>query len=221
MGYSIPKTPVTLMAAVYRKVFPAVSKELTFWKERAQQIPDNELRNQALASIESKRFHCLGGAVYALLSGYRWQEAIRFIVAYQTISDYLDNLCDRSTSMDPDDFRQLHQAMTDALSPANPIKNYYAFRNEQTDGEYLADLVRTCQKTMRNLEYDVIKGYLSKLETLYSDLQVHKHVRRDERVGRLSAWFRDNASASPSLYWHEFSAAAGSTLGIFVLLPMH
>ena len=30
--------------------------------------------------------------------------AIKFIVAYQTISDYLDNLCDRSTSLDPDDF---------------------------------------------------------------------------------------------------------------------
>ncbi|RYG74548.1 tetraprenyl-beta-curcumene synthase family protein [Lentibacillus lipolyticus] len=207
------------MAAVYRKIFPAVHKELAYWQERAQQIPDNELRNQALASIESKRFHCLGGAVYALLSGYRWQEAIRFIVAYQTISDYLDNLCDRSTSMDPGDFQQLHQAMTDALSQGNPIKNYYAFRHEQRDGEYLADLVRTCQKTMRKLDnYAIITGYLSQLETLYSDLQVHKHVRWDERISRLKAWFRDRASASTPLYWYEFAAAAGSTLGIFCLV---
>ncbi|WP_234031412.1 tetraprenyl-beta-curcumene synthase family protein [Lentibacillus cibarius] len=219
MGYRVPKTSVTLMMAVYRKVFPAVNNELTFWQKRAKQIPENELRNQALASIESKRFHCLGGAVYALLAGYKWQEAIRFIVAYQTISDYLDNLCDRSTSMDPDDFRQLHKAMTDALSPSKPIRHYYAYRSEKADGEYLADLVRTCQKTMRQLDgYDVIQSYLFELEQLYSDLQVHKHVRMDERIDRLVSWFNANTNASTPLHWYEFSAAAGSTLGIFCLV---
>ncbi|WP_280688773.1 tetraprenyl-beta-curcumene synthase family protein [Lentibacillus salicampi] len=218
MSYSIPKTPLTLMAAVYRKIFPAVNAELKFWETRAREIPDEELRRQALASIDSKRFHCLGGAVYALLAGYRWHEAIRFIVAYQTISDYLDNLCDRSTSMDPDDFRLLHEAMADALTEKNPIKHYYALRAEQRDGEYLADLVRTCQKTMRHLDsYHVIHCHLLELEQLYSDLQVHKHVRLEERVPRLVNWYHDHTVDSP-LYWYEFSAAAGSTLGIFCLV---
>ncbi|HLS10461.1 tetraprenyl-beta-curcumene synthase family protein [Lentibacillus sp.] len=218
MAYSIPKTPFTLMTAVYRRIFPAVNSELTFWEKRAGDIPDEELRKQALASIESKRFHCLGGAVYALLAGYRWREAIRFIVAYQTISDYLDNLCDRSTSLDPDDFRQLHEAMADALSKGNPIQHYYALRTEQRDGEYLADLVRTCQKTMRRLDtYDIIRGHLLELEQLYSDLQVHKHVELDERVPRLVSWFREKTNDLP-LYWYEYAAAAGSTLGIFCLV---
>ncbi|QKY71662.1 tetraprenyl-beta-curcumene synthase family protein [Lentibacillus sp. CBA3610] len=206
------------MAAVYRKIFPAVNAELNFWERRAFEIPNEELREQALASIESKRFHCLGGAVYALLAGYRWREAIRFIVAYQTISDYLDNLCDRSTSLDPNDFRLLHQSMNDALSTGNTIRDYYALRREKTDGEYLADLVRTCQKTMRRLdEFDTIQGHLLNLEQLYSDLQVHKHVKVDERVPRLVNWFEEKTNDS-SLYWHEFSAAAGSTLGIFCLV---
>ncbi|GAA0436840.1 tetraprenyl-beta-curcumene synthase [Lentibacillus halophilus] len=219
MGYSVPRTPMTLMTAVYRYIFPAVRHELTHWQTRAEQIPDNELRDQALASMGSKRFHCMGGAVYALLAGYRWHEAVRFIVAYQTISDYLDNLCDRSTSMDPDDFRQLHQAMTDALTQDNPIKNYYAFHDEQDDGEYLADLVRECQKTMRNMaNYGIIQEHLSELEHLYSDLQVHKHVRMDERISRLTAWFHNHEGPSYSLYWHEFAAAAGSTLGVFCLV---
>ena len=42
--------------------------------------------------------------------------SIKFIVAYQTISDYLDNLCDRSSSLDPQDFAALHESMGDALS---------------------------------------------------------------------------------------------------------
>lgn len=218
LAYTIPKTPFTLMTAVYRKIFPAVNAELNFWQKRAGAIPNEELRQQALASIESKRFHCLGGAVYALLSGFRWREAITFIVAYQTISDYLDNLCDRSTSLDPDDFQQLHEAMSDALSRQNPIQNYYALRDEQSDGEYLADLVRTCQRTMRRLDaYDVIGGHVLELERLYSDLQVHKHVKQEERIPRLINWYKEEADDS-SLFWYEFSAAAGSTLGIFCLV---
>ncbi|GGJ99603.1 hypothetical protein GCM10007063_22410 [Lentibacillus kapialis] len=218
MVYSIPRTPLTLMISVYRKVFPAVNAELDFWQKRADEIPDDELRHQALASINTKRFHCLGGAVYALLAGYRWREAIRFIVAYQTISDYLDNLCDRSTSHDPNDFRLLHEAMSDALSRRNPLQHYYALRTEQRDGEYLADLVRTCQKTLRQLDsLDMILNHLQGLEKLYQDLQVHKHVKFEERVPRLVGWYEANTEDSP-LYWYEYSAAAGSTLGIFCLV---
>ncbi|MFD0952781.1 tetraprenyl-beta-curcumene synthase family protein [Virgibacillus natechei] len=215
----VPITALTLMNSVYRKIFPAVNQELTHWKNRAEQIPDEELRKQALASIETKRFHCQGGGVYALLAGYEWREAIRFIVAYQTISDYLDNLCDRSTSMDPADFRLLHDAMIDALKPGNTIKNYYALRDVQLDGEYLADLVRTCQKTLRNLDdYSIIQGYLLKLEAMYGDLQVHKHVKVEERIPRLTNWYDRHTEESPGLSWYEFSAAAGSTLGVFCMV---
>src|SRR5699024_12521302 len=98
-----------------------VDRELYFWKKRAEAIPNDELRRQALSSIKSKRFHCQGGAVYALLAGYRWREAIRFMVAYQTISDYLDNLCDRGTSLKHADFLLLHQSMLYAVTPSNPL----------------------------------------------------------------------------------------------------
>ncbi len=207
------------MATIYRKIFPAVDVELQKWEKRAEQIPNVELRTQALTSIQSKRFHCQGGGVYALLAGYQWKVAIRFIVAYQTISDYLDNLCDRSTSMDPDDFRLLHQAMTDALSPDASIKNYYAFRQDQIDGEYLADLVRTCQKTIRKLSsYQEIQPILLKLQGLYGDLQVYKHVQKEERIPRLTTWYEGYKKEAPTLTWYEFSAATGSTLGIFCIL---
>jgi tetraprenyl-beta-curcumene synthase len=46
------------------------------------------------------------------------------VVALQTISDYLDNLCDRRGSP-TGRFRQLHLAMTDALDPAGETHDYY------------------------------------------------------------------------------------------------
>ncbi|GAB3047384.1 tetraprenyl-beta-curcumene synthase family protein [Virgibacillus ainsalahensis] len=219
MTSSIPTSAFTLMLTVYRKVFPEVEKELSYWKSRAEQIPNEELRSQALASIEAKRFHCQGGGVYALLAGDKWREAIQFITAYQTISDYLDNLCDRSTSMDPKDFKLLHQAMRDALTPDNNLKNYYELREDQNDGRYLTELVQTCHKTIRNLDcYNVLKAYLRNLEGLYSDLQIHKHVTVDQRIPRLTMWHEQHKEQAPNLSWYEFSAACGSTLGIYCLV---
>ncbi|UFU01403.1 tetraprenyl-beta-curcumene synthase family protein [Radiobacillus kanasensis] len=207
------------MKMVFQDIFPVVDKELQYWNERAQKIPNKELSHQAQASIASKRFHCQGGAVFSMLAGPKWKEAITFIVAYQTISDYLDNLCDRSTSLDPDDFTLLHQSMADALSPANEIQNYYALRKEQKDDGYLRDLVKTCQKSLAEIPgLSVIQPYLLELETLYGDLQVHKHVRIEERVSRLEEWFRQEKDKHPGLSWYEFSACSGSTLGIFCLV---
>lgn len=216
LPYSIPRTSPVLMKNVYTRIFPQVDRELGYWENRANAIPNAELRKQALDSLRDKKFHCQGGTVYSILAGPYWQEAVRFIVAYQTISDYLDNLCDRSTSLDPRDFRMLHESMRDALTPTEPIKSYYHYRVEQEDGEYLADLVRTCQNCLRNLDsYQLISSYIHQLEGLYADLQVHKHVREEERIPRLEGWFEENRDKWPYLSWYEFSACSGSTLGIF------
>lgn len=215
----IPSMPISLMSKVYRRVFPEVHKELAYWKERAEAIPNDELRKQALASIEQKTFHCEGGAIFALLAKERYKEAIKFIVAYQTISDYLDNLCDRSTSLDPEDFRALHNSMTDSLTIQSKPINYYRFRQEQNDGDYLKDLVDTCQTVLQNMgNYETIKDPMLELCSYYCDLQVHKHVKEEQRIPRLKEWFNHYKRKIPEMEWYEFSACSGSTLGIFCLV---
>lgn len=206
------------MYKIYKDVIPTVHRYLKKWKEKALSIPNEELRKQALASIHSKTFHCEGGAIYGLLAEDRKEDAIRFIVAYQTISDYLDNLCDRSTSLDPKDFRALHEAMTDALTPNGNTHDYYRFREEQDDGGYLEELVRTCQNCISTFpNYSFVERENLGLASLYCDLQVHKHVVHEERVPRLEAWFKEHETSLPPMTWYEFSACTGSTLGIFCL----
>jgi tetraprenyl-beta-curcumene synthase len=211
--------PITLMSRVYRKILPAVHKELAYWKSRAEKIPNSELRTQALASIEHKTFHCEGGAILALTAKEDYKKAIKFIVAYQTISDYLDNLCDRSTSQNPDDFAALHESMTDALVLSADKKNYYRLRADQDDDNYLHDLSETCRSVLREIKhYDGIKEYLLELCQYYCELQIHKHVTLEERVPRLEKWFQQNQNQLPDMEWYEFSACSGSTLGIFCLI---
>lgn len=145
--------------------------------------------------------------------------AIKFIVAYQTISDYLDNLCDRSTSLDPDDFAALHEAMEDALTVDAPPRDYYRFREDKDDGGYLVDLMQTCQTILKDMpNYIEIKADLLELCRYYCDLQIHKHVRKEEREERLIALFEAEQAKFPDMTWYEFSACSGSTLGVFCLV---
>ena len=215
----VPSNSGMLMLGIYREVLARVRKYLQFWQKEAELIPDSELRKQALLSIKNKTFHCEGGSIYGLLAKEKIEPTIRFIVAYQTISDYLDNLCDRSTSLDPEDFRTLHQACLDALTPDAESINYYQFRQEQDDGGYLMKLVKTCQNVLKQLpSYQVIAPCLHELADYYCNLQVHKHVKVQERVPRLKAWFEEHRNQIPEMKWYEFSACTGSTLGIFSLI---
>lgn len=208
------------MGRVYKKVFPEVRRELLYWEQQAKKIPNEELRLQGLASIKHKRFHCEGGAILALLAGEHHSLVIRFIVAYQTISDYLDNLCDRSTSLDPIDFEYLHRAMIEAVDLERPISStYYDKREDKEDGEYLYSLVHTCREVIgKSPNYEIIRPYLIYLCTIYCDLQIHKHVEKSQREERLIRWFNEYKNELPPMEWYEFSACAGSTLGIFAIV---
>lgn len=216
---ALPNHPISLMNQVYRKVMPVVHKELNYWKRRAEEIPNKELREQALASITHKTFHCEGGSIMALTAHEQKDMAIKFIVAYQTISDYLDNLCDRSTSLDPDDFSALHESMVDALTVGAPPRDYYRFREDQADGGYLVELMQTCQSVLKHMpNYEAIKPDLLELCGYYSDLQIHKHVRKDEREDRLIALYEKQKNVLPDMTWYEFAACSGSTLAVFCLV---
>lgn len=217
---SVPEHPLTLMHRVYRYILPDVEQELELWQSVANRIPDEELRTQALASMETKKFHCQGGAVYAAAHLAKRHIIIPLIVAFQTISDYLDNLCDRSTSMDGDDFRLLHQAMLDAIDPDadDQLRNYYALRAESDDDGYLARLVLQCRSQIRQLpSYAIVYPTIRKWVSLYCDLQVYKHIRHEERETALLQWWESHKEDHPDLSWHEFAAATGSTLGVFML----
>jgi len=214
-----PTHLLSLTTGMFLRVRPAARAFLLDWKKRASRIPDPELRRQALASIEAKTFHCEGGALCGLSAGNAYKKAVRFIVAYQTISDYLDNLCDRSTSQDPEDFRALHESMLHALTPEAPPVNYYRFRREQEDGGYLAELVRTCRDILDGLpHYRPNAAFIRELADFYVDLQVYKHICPDEREEGLKRWFDRHRDGVPEMAWYEFAACAGSTLGIFCMV---
>ncbi|KHF28765.1 Tetraprenyl-beta-curcumene synthase [Anoxybacillus sp. BCO1] len=90
---------------------------------------------------------------------------------------------------------------------------------EQDDGGYLHALVDTCQQVLAEVRhYHIIAPFLHELASYYCDLQVHKHVKKEERIPRLKQWFAQHEALLPKMEWYEFSACSGSTLGIFCLV---
>ncbi|MEW8958912.1 MAG: tetraprenyl-beta-curcumene synthase family protein [Moorella sp. (in: firmicutes)] len=200
--------------------FPAVEKELSNWRNVASLIPQQELRKQALASLREKKFHCQGGSVYATLSPAKSlrRQLLKAIVSLQTISDYLDNLSDRSGIVNEDAFRQLHLAFTDALTPEGRDHDYYSCYPYFRDGGYLAALVKTCRQALADLPgYKKMQGHIMELAHLYCHLQIVKHLEEGKREAILKKRLEPLAQKY-GLYWWELAAATGSTLGIFALM---
>lgn len=200
------------------EIFPKVKQELNRWQRLAEQIPDLRLRQQAMESIRTKAFHCQGGSIYALYPGVNRDVTLRFIVAYQTISDYLDNLVDSMEVQDEKAFAHLHLAMQEALSPQMSLTNYYLYYPYQKDGGYLEHLVKVCQECLRKSpSYPLVQEEAVGLAKLYSSLQTFKHLSADEREGKMLNWITPYLIHFKGIINWEFAAATGSTLGIFCL----
>lgn len=214
---TIPRNVQFIHNFIY-KTFPQVSAELRKWSICAKLSPCPILREQALLSITHKKFHCQGGSVYSLYPGVKSTDFITLVVALQTISDYLDNLCDRAGINDERAFRQLHLAMSDAVTPDATPQDYYAFYPFNNDGGYLTKLVTTCQQEIGKLPaYSLVKTHLRKFTDLYSDLQTYKHLDLNIRETKMLHWMDQHIKEYPHITNWEFAAATGSTLGMFML----
>ncbi|MGE5404049.1 MAG: DUF2600 family protein [Candidatus Saccharibacteria bacterium] len=205
-----------------REVIPQVEQQLSILNSQASRMSNETLRPQALASLNSKAFHCYGGGVMALLAPQRERcRIITVIAALQTISDYLDNLCDRVGVTDETAFVLLHESMTAAITPGMAVKDYYASYGGLSEDEYLPFLVQYCQEAVSVLpSLDVVHAQVAELVQYYSALQSLKHIDHAHRETRLRAYIESQVPNPHGLHWWELAAAIGSTLGIFALLAL-
>lgn len=169
--------------------------------------------------MTTKRFHCEGGAAYAAAVTRRGP-LLSAIVALQTISDYLDTVCDRGDSADGANYRRLHSAMLDAIRPTTSDGNYYALHPQRDDGGYLRALVTVTRRACQRLPgYSSVSDAVATLVERYADLQEYKHLRpRAAGIAAMEHWYQRHRQ--PGLEWWEFAAACGSTLAMFAFLRL-
>ncbi len=202
-----------------RDIIPKVEVELDRLTELARLIEDRDLRAQALSSLKNKAFHCYGGSVLALLAPRsRWQDLIALITAFQTISDYLDNLCDRVGITDQQAFYRLHESMFAAAAPGEKLVDYYDLYGGMREAGYLSYLVLRCQSIIASLPgLQHVKPRVTQLIQHYTNLQALKHIPPEQRCFQLENYIHHQVENPLGFEWWEMAAATGSTLGMFAL----
>ncbi len=212
---------ISLIYRFLSRVFPKVDMELARWVREIRCFGSDELAYQAMASIRLKKFHCQGGSIFSLYPGCNTDRMIELIVALQTISDYLDNLCDRCGFQEERAFRQLHLAFIEALEPEGALSDYYLYYPFRDDGGYLSKLVGTCRECVNELPlYRNVRERIMKLGELYSELQIYKHLSPNIREHKVISWTLPNLKEYRDITSWEFAAASGSTLAIFMMFAL-
>jgi tetraprenyl-beta-curcumene synthase len=182
-------------------------------------IPDASIRADALASIEQKRGHVDGAALFWILPHHHNLRLLQLLVAYQTMWDFLDNVSERS--MNRANGRQLHLALSEALSLDAPISDYYRHHPWKDDGGYLRALVEACREGCSSLpSYSCVEPLVLR-GTFHCGIQSINHdPDSDSREAALKEWAEREFSSEREASWFELCGAASASLTPHVLLAM-
>ncbi len=163
----------------------------------------------------------MGGSVFALLNPSKTKALVKAIVAIQTISDYLDNLCDRveldrggafatdNAARNFSAFMRLHEAMLCAVDPLRPTCDYYSLYPMGNDGGYLDALVSSSREVISSIDdYRYVKPLVVMFAGMYSQLQSIKHLPHHVRDKWMEAWF------------FQYSGCSGTGISEPVGLPL-
>lgn len=200
-------------------VFPRVRRELGYWRWRAGEIPNPELRRLALETHRSKWCNVEGAAAFATLapSAYR-RTAIRVLVTFQAAYDYADTLAEQTQDDPVANGRQLHQPLLVALDSTAKHPNYYLHSRLGEDGGYLRALTESCRRAFKELPAHAIVAPAARRAAerivTYQSLN-HSGSNTHEM---LAHWAQSETLPETGLRWWETSAACASSLTALALL---
>jgi tetraprenyl-beta-curcumene synthase len=202
-------------AAVYwLEVFPRTGLELRRWRRRAARIADPALRRVALDAL-AKRGNLEGAAAFAAFVPRRRRgRAVRALVAFQVAYNYADLLAEQPSAEPVASARHLHEALLVALDPDALPRDYHC-DCPGSDGGYLAEIVDVCRAALRELSFGGAAAEAARRAAArIVAFQALSQGGRDE----LERWARSLPAADAGLTWWELAAAAGSSLGVHVLI---
>jgi tetraprenyl-beta-curcumene synthase len=199
----------------------AVSREINLWRTRALTIPDAPIREDALSSIDRKRGHTDGAALFWILPPRRDMNLLRLLVTYELIWDFLDSLNEHGACEGTTNGRQLHKALVEALDPAAPISDYYRYHPWREDGGYLRTLVETCRSGCASLpSYGRVRPYVLVEAERAQVLALNHDTDPSCRDEALKAWAARECSEERRLTWFELSGAASASMTIHAFLAL-
>jgi tetraprenyl-beta-curcumene synthase len=203
-------------------VIPGVSEEVSHWRKRALAMPASPIRDDALTSLDTKRFHTEGAALFATLPMRRDERLLRLLIVQELIWDFLDSVSERPTDDIVQNGWQLHHALSDALDPDGQISDdYYRFHPWKDDGGYLRELVETSRALCASLPlYERVREIVVRKARLARVCAINHEPDPELKRLKLRAFAIHEFPNESRLAWYEATAAASSSLSIYSLLAL-
>lgn len=199
------------------RVLPVVRTELRAWEQLAETIPDQILRDHALATLRSERLSAVGAALFSTTLRQHDPVLVRTLVAYQVICDYLDTLAEQPASDPIANGVTLHRALADAVSPGVAQEDWYRWHPAGGDGGYLTALVDTCREGCAALPAYAHVQQAIRREARRNEVQGIKHGPVALRGPELRRWAATEGPVGDAS-WFELASAGSSPLAVLALL---
>jgi tetraprenyl-beta-curcumene synthase len=217
------QTAVCFIGAARRywaAVFPVVCRDLRGWRRRIVAMPDATLRACALQAA-LKRGNMEGAAIFATFAPRRGRAAAaRAAVAFQAAYNYLDTVGERPCSDPVASVGRLHSSLLVALAPQARHADYYGPAGDGADdGGYLRAMVDACRARLAHLPSG--RAMSAAAHAAAQRVVAFQAFNLSESNGTHELLARYGAAETPAgcaLRWWETGAAAGSSLGVHVLI---
>ena len=200
-------------------IFPRVQQELRYWRTRATEIPNAELRQLALETHQAKWCNVEGAAAFAIFAApaYR-QGAIKTLVTFQHAYDYADTLAEQAVDSPIANGRLVHQPLVIALNQTATHPDYYAYCRTGDDGGYLKDLTDACRSSFDRLpSSELVRDGATRAARRIITYQSLNHSGLASHT-LLADWAKRETHEGTDLPWWETSAACASSLTVLALL---
>jgi tetraprenyl-beta-curcumene synthase len=201
-----------------------VSREVESWHARAAQIPNAELRADALGALRRKRGNINGAALFWTLPDRRNPDLLAALVTYEILADFLDCVSERSADLGIANGRQLHLALVEAFDAEGQMSDYYRCHHVRDDGGYVRALVGSCRAHCAALSgYEEARPFLSRAASLSSVLAINHEPDPAQREQALREWDDDRIVERPvrgEHGWHERTAGASAWLTVLAILAL-
>lgn len=202
------------------EIFPIARRELCYWRRRAARITNEPIGRIACGALTNEGLNAEGAALFALLTPLALRAtAVRLLVRFQVMYDYLDALTEQPFDGLLAASRQLHQALATALGSPPPSSSYYEGYPAGDDGGYLEELVASCRRAFARFPAAcVIRRLTLQAAQRSSEGQSYSHAAACTGPEDLMRWARAASPPRFGLAWWETAAASESSLVIHALL---
>jgi tetraprenyl-beta-curcumene synthase len=135
--------------------------------------------------------------------------------------DFLDSVNERGAACGPENGKQLHLALVEAIMPGQPLSDYYRYHPWREDGGYLRALVQTCRDQCVQLpSFPTVQPTVIREAWRGQVLAINHDLDPLRRDRALSTWARREWPASHGTQWFELTGAASASLTIHALFAL-